>query len=491
MSTNRWSRRGWMQTVALGLSTPLLTPFIRQAAAQDAGVMPRRFVIVVAGNGIESALFKTPALSEAIAAGGGSLDGLRFNFNREYTHAAPLEIENPDISLAAGLNALAGGPNGADLRGDAAVIFGLSSKIAGGGHASGYGALSSSASRGGIPTGPSIDAWLSRAPLVEQGHPFSAVRLGVSPDVNRRLQYSVCAFSARRPAPVMVDPSVAYTALFGSVGSGRSQQAFADRSALLDFARRDVRRALEAFRGGGQERQKLETYLESLETLAQRQVRLTAAEARLRQVLPTGERFENVLASPHPLERLDAQFELATAALLGALTPVVVLTCGAGDFNVTYSGLEAVFREDPNYRGLVDRHTVCHEAAGNPTYQRVLDIVTTRQVELIARMARRLKSVEEGDGTMLDHTAFVFMPDNGDQHHSPSSEWPMLLLGGRQLGLRTGGRTVVYPAEGQAGHRQVSNLFNTLGWSAGSELNTFGNEAGTRVAAGPLSELWS
>ena len=90
---------------------------------------------------------------------------------------------------------------------------------------------------------------------------------------------------------------------------------------------------------------------------------------------------------------------------------------------------------------------------------------------------------------MLGPAVFVVTPDNGDQHHSPNIEWPMLLLGGAALGLNTGGRTVVYPSEGQANHRQVSNLFNTLGWCDGRALNDFGAEGGTRVALGPLPEL--
>ena len=35
----------------------------------------------------------------------------------------------------------------------------------------------------------------------------------------------------------------------------------------------------------------------------------------------------------------------------------------------------------------------------------------------------------------------------------------------------------------------MSNLFNTLGHLAGSDLNDFGREGGTRVALGPLPEL--
>jgi len=110
---------------------------------------------------------------------------------------------------------------------------------------------------------------------------------------------------------------------------------------------------------------------------------------------------------------------------------------------------------------------------------------------MTTRLARNLKAVSEGEGTMLDNTAIVFMSDNGEQHHSTASEWPMLLLGGSAMGLQTGGRTLFYPGLGQGSHRQVSNFFNTLGHAAGASLNDFGSEGPTRVAEGPLSELMS
>ena len=94
-------------------------------------------------------------------------------------------------------------------------------------------------------------------------------------------------------------------------------------------------------------------------------------------------------------------------------------------------------------------------------------------------------------GSMLDNTVIVFISDNGEQHHSTASEFPVVLIGGKNLGLNTGGRTIVYPGvdTGGSGHRQVSNLWNTLGHLAGDPLDTFGKEGPYRVATGPLTEL--
>jgi hypothetical protein len=109
-------------------------------------------------------------------------------------------------------------------------------------------------------------------------------------------------------------------------------------------------------------------------------------------------------------------------------------------------------------------------------------------------LARQLDAIPERGATLLDHTVLVYIGDNGETHHATGEEFPVVLMGGGALGLRTGGRTIVYPGLDQFGHghRQVSNVWNTLGHLACEDLNAFGGErlgGGTRSAEGPLTEL--
>ena len=121
--------------------------------------------------------------------------------------------------------------------------------------------------------------------------------------------------------------------------------------------------------------------------------------------------------------------------------------------------------------------------------------MTKLQLDALATAAHTLMSTPDpaGPGSMLDNTVIVFIGDNGEQHHSTAFQFPVVLIGGKNLGLNTGGRTIVYPGVGTGGknHRQVSNLWNTLGHVAGEQLDTFGNEGPHRVAPGPLAELMS
>jgi len=91
---------------------------------------------------------------------------------------------------------------------------------------------------------------------------------------------------------------------------------------------------------------------------------------------------------------------------------------------------------------------------------------------------------------MLSNTMMIYLPDTGERHHSQAEEWPTLIIGGENIGLKQGGRTLVYPGRNEDNHRQLSNLWNTVGHIAGLDLNNFGDETEiTRKALGPLTEL--
>ena len=107
MSHILYSRRRWIQSVGLGLSAPLFSPLLRSTFAQGAGAAPRRFVIVLAGNGIESANLLSPATQAAIESQGtGSLEGQRYNFHTRYGHSNPIVNRVADLHLAPALSAL-------------------------------------------------------------------------------------------------------------------------------------------------------------------------------------------------------------------------------------------------------------------------------------------------------------------------------------------------------------------------------------------------
>ncbi len=467
------TRRRFLGAAALTGGATFLTPLVSRLVSADPGGSCR-FVFIVEGNGYEPVNVLSDTARAALDATMSSpIDSDRWWY-RKYAHDTPLDIATPDLDSAIGLGALS-------MQGvlpQATVLLGLSSKIVGGGHSAFHGALSSARTVGGRAGGPTIDAYLGSLPQVRGMSPFDVVRLGVG--TGRALNFGTCAYGAGRPAPMMLLPNTAYSVLFGSVASSAAaRDAFLQRGSLLDFAHGDVAATLSEFNGSSVERAKLEQYLASLEELSARQERLIALEDTLAANAPEAP-ATNPLYTGEPLDTLAAQLELATAALMGELTNVVVVGSGTGgDFGLTYTSVSPV-----------GRHDMQHQSGSDPAMLDAVHTVTRRELDLVAQLARRLDDTPDvAGGTMLDHTVIVYVGDNGEQHHSTASEFPVVMLGGSALGLRAGGRTVAYPGMNDDNHRQLSNLWNTLGHVAGEDLNDFGNEGPARRAEGPLPEL--
>lgn len=489
----RLTRRGLLAGFGFGAGAMMFDPFFRRAFA--GGPDARRFVFVVEGNGLEPVNFITPdALAAIDASASQSIAALRWGY-RYYGHTSPIELPGDDLGAAISLDPLRATDSRADLTEKAAVVLGLSSTITNGGHSTYFGALSSTRSTSSKPAGQTIDAWLAEQPGVRAATPFDAVRVGMCSD-GAILANATCAFAADRSAPVTLDPTLVYQNLFGFIPGSSGAISFARRSMQLDFAIDDVQLALKAFPGNSRERAKLEAYLESLEIVRQRQDDLSAIAAGIdpkdpKTLFPSPEdpTTNALYGTGDHLDILEAQFENVAAALLGGLTNVAVITSGTGgDF--PYVDYSRVLGDFSDITDGIGRHDL-HHASGSAqnSYADAIHAVSREHVRLIAELAWKLDAVAEGDGTMLDNTVIVYLSDNGEQHHSTASEWPCLLLGGSNLGLRTDGRSVVYPGVGQANNRQLSNLFNTLGYAAGEALDDFGGEGHTRIALGPLDEL--
>lgn len=457
------------RTLLKGVGAGLFAPFFREAFAQNG--TPARLVIVMECNGIYPQTLLSMGARTAL---GASMIGTRHNFADVYP-SMPLTLMGDSLSSAPCLGSLAASSGQVSLESRAAVVLGLSSTITGGGHSTGTGALSCAVD-GSAPT---FDAVM--APRLKRSAPFDAIRLGTSSSLTP-IVYQSCSFGPGKPAGILVNPALAYDTLFGSLTGGTA--AGQERSQLFDFAREDVRVALSTFRGNSNERLKLDRYLTSLDALRAREGLLMSMASTVLPLLPVAPSANPLLAgtgTPDSLKWLEAQFQIATASLLGGLTNVVVLASGSSGFDVRYDSVIAG----------IGRHDLQH-GIGIPANWTGIAGVTRRHVELITKLARKLESTPEvgASGTMLDHTAILYLSDNGEQHHSTAVEWPMLMLGGNRLGLRTDGRTVVFPRDGATANRQVSNVFNTLGHAFGdSAFNTFGLEGPTRIAPGPLSEL--
>jgi hypothetical protein len=439
-----FNRRDALKTLGLSAGATLLHPILTQLRAHAAGkpITAKRFVFVVESNGVKPQQMPP--------------EGVVRKEREQKPLNGPAEVI--DVPLA-----------GKEL------AFSLEPVAAW--HSNDHGAL------GAVPGGrkgpaechETIDAALAKAiPGI-----FPHIGLGISKRVENNVVYSISAWGQGKKMPIVCQPQQAYNTLFGSVAEGSAKQEFVAKNNVLDFLKDDIKAAEASL--AGPEREQFGAYLETFESLRNRQSRLNEIQYTLREKGPVpSDKYTSAVET----DRLDAQFDIAAATLICGLTNVLTISSAAGeqDFDITFTGL-----------GLKQgkHHTGHGGGQNNMDYLQTYDYIRRYHFDLIAGLCKKLDAVKEGDGTMLDNTVIIYLSDGAEAHHSRCWEWPMVVLGNIAGKLKTG-RYVDYPGYGQPGHRTIANMYVTLLHLAGSSRDSFGMaDPGLKDfnQHGPLEEL--
>lgn len=455
-------RRNALKTLGLSAGATFLTPIINRIEAQAAGtpITAKRFVFVVESNGVRP---------EQLAP-----TGIKRNARDQRPLNGPdelIDVALKDKDLPFSLEPIQA------WKDQVTIVQGLSGRICGGGHSNNFGALGCFPTRGESTSilGETVDGALAKAlPGI-----FPHIGLGISKRLENNVIYNVSAIGPNKGLPTMVKPDQAYNTLFGSVAEGAAKQEFAAKNNLLDFLKDDVKKAESKL--AGSEKEQFQAYLETFETLRDRQSRLNEIKHTLREKGPVvSDKYKSAVET----DRLDAQFDLGAAALICGLTNVLTLSSAAGirDFDITFKGL-----------GLnIDKHSIGHgKGFDGKTWSDLYNIIRRYHFDLIAGLMKKLDKIPEGNGTMLDHTVIVYLSDGAESHHSRCWEWPMVVIGNMGGKLRSG-RYLDYPGYGRKQHRTTANMYLTLLHLAGVKRDTFG-VADPNLKdidqTGPLTEL--
>ena len=466
------SRRKFLSTSGATAGGLLLSPILSQIKAQAAGTkLPPRFVFLVEGNGLEPP-HVTP-----------------IGYKRPNVHVGKPKVPNMQGVTEMVDESLVGKELPESLHPIQAwqdrltVVNGLSGRVAGGGHSNDFGALGayncgSGVGNSGMAAGETIDVALGK----KLGGIFPHFGLGISDRAEHDVIYNCSAWGKGQPTPTICQPMTAYGALFGSVAGGNSKAEFNAKTNLLDFLRSDVKRLHGQVSGA--ERDKLQAHLKGYEDMSNRQSRLGEIEGTLRRIAPkVTDKFKSEVES----DRLDAQFDLAAAALIGGLTHSITIASGVGNpyFSVKFTGL-----------GIdIGKHSIGHGGSFKDMSPGQLKVKIHKfHFQLMADLMKKLEGVPEGDGTMLDNTVIVYLSDAAEAHHSRCWQWPFVLIPGKNTGLQ-GGRYLDFPHYMQDGHREIGNLYTTLLHAVGERREYFGvRDAMLKGAArgdGPLEALLS
>lgn len=466
MKTAKIDRRTFFRGTTLGLGGLYLAPFIRQldsATNEIAG--PARVLFFVQGNG----LYPSDAQPDGIER---PKHPDRLEDRRLSDHGMSMSMQ----PLAPWVKKMT-------------MIHGLSGRIARGSHNMGFAAL------GCWPMskkayGETIDAALAR----NLGGTYPHVGIGVS-NRGQSMTYNLTSVGRGKALPTLLNPVLALNQYFAAGASGSARKEFDVDTNLLDFMADDVRRM--QTRLNSAEKAKLDRYLDAFESMSGRQSKLASMAERVAVHTPQidaklGHIVETKTGPTGVFDRLDAQFDIAAGVLTAGLTSVVTVSAGAGPDRIGLSCMAEELGEGGG-KGYINSHGIGHgSSAAGMSSSECHARIRRRCLESLARLIRRLESIPEGDGTMLDNTLIVYLSDSAEGHHPVCHEWPFVLIGDLGGRLRLGDRYLRYPWYGNTGHRTIAGLYVSLLNAVGDRAKHFGiDDVGIADLdqSGPLAEI--
>jgi hypothetical protein len=262
--------------------------------------------------------------------------------------------------------------------------------------------------------------------------------------------------SPTTPLPSEAHPRVVFERLFGEGGSASERRAaLGRRASLLDWVREDIAR-LQGRLGAG-DRVKVTDYLDTVREVERR---IQKAESQtLENRLPDLDRPVGVPAAYGDHAKL--MFDLQALALQADVTRVVTFQLARETSNRTYPEI-----------GVPDPHHPTSHHGNDPEKVAKIAKINTFHVSLFAYFLEKLASLPEGDGTLLDHTLYLYGSGMGNPNVHDHVNLPIVVAGGG-AGKARGGRHIKF-----AEPTPLANLHLTLLDSVGVRLDSFADSTG-------------
>lgn len=273
-----------------------------------------------------------------------------------------------------------------------------------------------------------------------------------------------CAYSSNiswrgesTPMAKEVDPRQVFDRLFGSndakAEEGKARREFYKKS-VLDFVRDDSLTLMK--RLGRNDQQKLDEYFTGIREI---ESRIERAERDFTADLGGYERPEGIPREYEDHLRLMGDL-LALAFQTDTTRVATFMFAGAGS-NRSY-----------HFINVPDGHHELSHHRGDPVKHDKLKRIDRFHMVQFAYLLRRLKSIPEGNGTLLDNCLIMYGSglSDGDRHNN--EDLP-ILLAGRAGGQVISGRHIRYPRE-----TPLCNLYLNMADCVGIRLPRFGDSTG-------------
>jgi hypothetical protein len=255
--------------------------------------------------------------------------------------------------------------------------------------------------------------------------------------------------SPTTPLPMEINPRTVFERLFGQAGTAASRAARArQQKSILDSISAeagDLRRSL-----GSRDRTRVNEYLDNIREIERR---IQQAEAHGSSQVTVGA----PIGVPDSWEEhVGLLYDLVAAAFQADVTRVFTFMLARELSQRTYANL-----------GVTEQHhTVSHH--GNDPDKIAKNVkINTYHMQLFAKFLQKLRSTEDGDGTLLDHSVIISGGGMGNPNGHLTDPLPVICLGG---GLGKGYRHIELPAR-----TPVGDLWLSVAHKFGDNMKQFGD----------------
>jgi len=260
--------------------------------------------------------------------------------------------------------------------------------------------------------------------------------------------------SATQPLPKEVNPKIIFERLFSNGNDAKRGERDAKRKSVLDFVKEDTQDL--AGQLGANDRRKLDEYFTSLREIEQR-------IARAEKLPPV--KAPDVAAPTGTPAKYDEHvaliYDLMVLAIQADVTRVLSCVLANEGSNRSYSMV-----------GVSEgHHDLSHHGNDAKKKEKIRDINKFHTTQLAAFLGK-LKSIKEGDGTLLDHCMIAYGSGNSDGNAHNHDDLPILLAGGG-CGTLKQGQHVRYRKE-----TPLNNLWLSMLDRMSLKVDTLGDGTG-------------
>jgi hypothetical protein len=259
------------------------------------------------------------------------------------------------------------------------------------------------------------------------------------------------------PLPMENNPRAVFERMFGASDStdpAMRRARLAQNRSILDFVTEEVQ-ALNRALGAG-DRGKLTEYLEAVRDVERR---IQTAEGQSTRELPV---VDQPLGIPDTFDaHARLMYDLLALAYQCDLTRV-------GTFMI---GKEVSGRSYPEI-GVPDGHHACSHHQNDPAKLEKLAKINRYHMQHFAYFLDKLRQTPDGEGTLLDHSIFVYGSGISDGNIHFHLDLPMVVVGGG-AGTLKGGRHVRYGND-----TPLANLYVSVLDKLGAPMDQFGDSTG-------------